>query len=81
VIACYQLGYGIAAFGVGPLRTAGFTVPEIYGASAVVAVLLGLLALAALAAARLRLCCIRGKLATSSDVQPSRPYRPHCHLK
>jgi hypothetical protein len=41
VIACYQLGYGIAAFGVGPLRTAGFTPPEIYGVSAVVAVLLG----------------------------------------
>ena len=46
VIACYQLGYGIAAFGVGPLRTAGFTLPEIYGASAVVPVLLGLLSLA-----------------------------------
>ena len=46
MIACYQLGYGIAAFRVGPLRTAGFTLPEIYGASAVVAVLLALLSLA-----------------------------------
>ena len=46
VIACYQLGYGIASFGLGPLRTAGFTLPEIYGAGAVVAVLLGLLSLA-----------------------------------
>jgi predicted MFS family arabinose efflux permease len=43
VIACYQVGYGIAAFGIGPLRTAGLTLPEIYGASAAVAVILGLL--------------------------------------
>ncbi len=46
VIACYQLGYGIAAFGVGPLRSAGLTLPEIYGASAVVAAILGLLSVA-----------------------------------
>jgi len=46
VIACYQVGYGIAAFGIGPLRTAGLTLPEIYGASAGVAVVLGLLSLA-----------------------------------
>ncbi|HUC57440.1 MAG TPA: MFS transporter [Streptosporangiaceae bacterium] len=43
VIACYQLGYGIAAFGVGPLRDAGITLPAIYAASVIVA-----LALAAL---------------------------------
>jgi len=43
VIACYQLGYGIAAFGVGPLRSAGFSLPQIYGASAGVSVVLGLL--------------------------------------
>jgi hypothetical protein len=43
VIACYQVGYGIAAFGIGPLRSAGLTLPEIYGASAAVAVVLGLL--------------------------------------
>src|SRR5262249_35338627 len=45
VIACYQVGYGIAAFGVGPLRSAGYTLPEIYGASALVSVVLGLLSL------------------------------------
>jgi hypothetical protein len=46
VIACYQFGYGLAAFGVGPLRSAGVTLPEIYGASAVVAVLLAVLSFA-----------------------------------
>jgi hypothetical protein len=46
IIAFYQLGYGIAAFGVGPLRRAGLTLPDLYGASAVVAVTLGLLSLA-----------------------------------
>jgi hypothetical protein len=40
------LGYGIAAFGVGPLRRAGLTLPDLYGASAVVALALGLLSLA-----------------------------------
>jgi MFS family permease len=45
VIAFYQLGYGIAAFGVGPLRHAGLTLPGLYGVSAVVAVALGLLSL------------------------------------
>jgi len=46
VIASYQLGYGLAAFGVGPLRAAGLTLPEIYGASAGLAVLLGVLSFA-----------------------------------
>jgi hypothetical protein len=41
LIAFYQLGYGIAAFGVGPLRDAGFSLPALFGASAVVAVVLG----------------------------------------
>jgi MFS family permease len=45
VIACYQLGYGIAAFGVGPLLDSGVELPTIYGASAVVAVAMGLVAL------------------------------------
>jgi MFS family permease len=40
-IASYQLGYGLAAFGVGPLRDAGFTLPALYAASAVVAAVLG----------------------------------------
>ena len=43
VIACYQLGYGLAAFGVGPLRGAGLSLPAIYAASAAVAAALGLL--------------------------------------
>jgi Major Facilitator Superfamily len=46
VIACYQVGYGIAAFGVGPLRAAGYMLPEVYGASAVVSVVLGVLSVA-----------------------------------
>ncbi len=46
VIACYQFGYGLAAFGVGPLRSAGVTLPEIYGASAAVAAVLGALSFA-----------------------------------
>jgi hypothetical protein len=46
VIAFYELGYGIAAFGVGPLRRAGLTLPDLYAASAVVAGALGLLSLA-----------------------------------
>ncbi len=46
VIACYQFGYGLAAFGVGPLRSAGFTLPEIYGASAAVAAVLAALSFA-----------------------------------
>ncbi|HUY50044.1 MAG TPA: MFS transporter [Streptosporangiaceae bacterium] len=41
VIACYQCGYGIAAFGVGPLRHAGLSLPSLYAASAVVATALG----------------------------------------
>jgi fucose permease len=41
VIAFYQLGYGIAAFGVGPLLDSGVRLPTIYGASAVIAVAMG----------------------------------------
>jgi predicted MFS family arabinose efflux permease len=37
VIACYQVGYGIAAFGVGPLTSAGVRLPTIFAASAGVA--------------------------------------------
>jgi len=43
LIACYEVGYGLAAFGVGPLRRAGLSLPELFGASAVVAVVLGVL--------------------------------------
>ena len=37
VIAFYQLGYGIAAFGVGPLLDAGVALPTIFAFAAVVA--------------------------------------------
>jgi len=33
VIASYQLGYGLAAFGVGPLRDSGLSLAEMYAAS------------------------------------------------
>jgi MFS family permease len=46
VIACYQVGYGLAAFGVGPLTSAGVRLPAVFGASAVVAVVMGGLSLA-----------------------------------
>jgi MFS family permease len=41
VIAFYQVGYGIAAFGIGPLLDAGVGLPAVYAASAGVAVALG----------------------------------------
>jgi hypothetical protein len=37
VIAAYQLGYGIAAFGAGPLQDAGVGLPALFGAAAVAA--------------------------------------------
>jgi fucose permease len=43
IIAFYQVGYGIAAFGVGPLQKAGLSLPAIFGCTAVVAAALGLL--------------------------------------
>jgi MFS family permease len=46
VIAFYQLGYGIAAFGVGPLVDGGVKLSAVYGASAVIAVAMGLLSFA-----------------------------------
>jgi MFS family permease len=46
VIACYQVGYGVAAFGVGPLVDAGVRLPVIFGFSAAVAAGMGLLSLA-----------------------------------
>ena len=42
MIAFYQLGYGIAAFGVGPLVDSGVELPTIYALAAVVAVAMGL---------------------------------------
>jgi len=43
VIAFYQLGYGIAAFGVGPLKDAGISLSVIFGFTAIVAAVMGLL--------------------------------------
>ena len=47
VIACYQVGYGIAAFGVGPLTSVGVRLPAIFAASAAVAAVMGGLSLVA----------------------------------
>jgi len=41
VIAFYQLGYGLAAFGVGPLLDHGVSLPTVYAFSALVAVTMG----------------------------------------
>ena len=46
LIAFYQIGYGIAAFGVGPLQTAGFDLKSIYGGTAVVALAFAVLSFA-----------------------------------
>ena len=46
VIACYQAGYGVAAFGVGPLVSAGTRFPVIFAASAVIAGLMGFVSFA-----------------------------------
>ena len=46
LIAFYQAGYGLAAFGVGPLQDQlGIGLPTIYAATAGVAVVLGVLAI------------------------------------
>jgi fucose permease len=41
VIAFYQLGYGIAAFGVGPLLDDGVRLSTVYGFCAVIAIVMG----------------------------------------
>ena len=46
IIAFYQVGYGIAAFGAGPLQTAGVALPTLFGLSAAVALGLGALSFA-----------------------------------
>lgn len=46
LIAFYQIGYGVAAFGVGPLQTwAGLHLSRIYGGASVVALVMAVLAL------------------------------------
>jgi MFS family permease len=54
IIAFYQLGYGIAAFGVGPLLDAGVTLRAVYAAAAGIAVAMG--------------CCPSGWLAASTRI-------------
>ncbi len=41
VIAFYQLGYGVAAFGAGPLQSAGVALPTLFGLTAIVAGAMG----------------------------------------
>jgi MFS family permease len=43
VIAFYQLGYGIAAFGAGPLQSSGVELSTIFGLAALAAVVMGAL--------------------------------------
>ena len=66
MIAFYQLGYGIAAFGVGPLHDSGVGLPTIHAISAVVAAGLGACSFAVAPAAEPRPPSIRG-----SDTPPS----------
>jgi len=44
VIAFYQLGYGISAFGVGPLQNAGLSLSAIFGGTAIIAAVMAILA-------------------------------------
>jgi predicted MFS family arabinose efflux permease len=44
VIAFYQLGYGIAAFGVGPLKNTGLDLSAIFGWTAIIAAVMAILA-------------------------------------
>ena len=46
VIAAYQVGYGIAAFGAGPLQSAGIDLPALFGWTAIIAALMAGLAFA-----------------------------------
>ena len=46
VIAFYQVGYGLAAFGVGPLLDHGVELPTVYKFAALVAAGMGLVSLA-----------------------------------
>jgi hypothetical protein len=45
-IACYQLGYGVAAFGAGPIQDSGVQLSTLYGLTAFVAGGLAVLAFA-----------------------------------
>ncbi|MHB8588441.1 MAG: MFS transporter [Candidatus Dormibacteraceae bacterium] len=41
IIAFYQFGYGVAAFGAGPLQDASIGLPALYGLTAILALVLG----------------------------------------
>src|SRR5262249_42061019 len=56
VIAFYQFGYGIAAFGVGPLVGHGVSLRAVYGASSVIAVIMGCVSLGVTRAGRGNAC-------------------------
>jgi predicted MFS family arabinose efflux permease len=75
VIACYQIGYGIAAFGVGPLLSAGLRLPAVFGFSAAVAAGMGLVSLAA-AHGRPSPQHLHPRPAPPSPVHPPHPARP-----
>jgi predicted MFS family arabinose efflux permease len=68
VIACYQVGYGLAAFGVGPLASAGVGLPAVFAGSAAVAAVMG----------GLSVLVARG-LPSPAAVHP-RPARPRPHF-
>ena len=59
VIAFYQLGYGIAAFGVGPVLDAGIDLSDVYAGAAVVALVLGAWSFA-----------VAGRLASPASLHP-----------
>jgi fucose permease len=54
VIAFYQLGYGIAAFGVGPLQSSGISLSAVFGLTAIAAGAMAVLALPVAAGRRSR---------------------------
>ena len=67
VIACYQVGYGVAAFGVGPLVDAGADLSALYGWTAAAAAAMALLAFT----------IARGLPSTESAARPATGLGPH----
>jgi hypothetical protein len=70
VIAFYQLGYGIAAFGVGPLQDAGVSLSAIFGFTAVIA---GAMAMLSFGVARLRPMAAKPVPRATASRRPSGP--------
>ena len=67
LIACYQIGYGLAAFGIEPLRShAGLGLRELFGGASAIALVLAGLAVVLVGASK------RGPR-TSGDRRPSAP--------